>query len=442
MLTGTKKLSLIILFVLLVLTIVNIAWWLYYQRTAEMLDTQLSRRLKAIASTGAGTISNQTLTDLLLYDFTAFVTASNLLESMKNADSLSEVFILDESYHLLASSKIQPDSIYFLGELNGPYLDSLFYFGINRALATESYKTGSVYLKSAFAPLTDEQGTVKAVLGVEASVDYFDTLNELKQNLYWATALSLTGGVIIGLLFLLLQRKINNTEQQLFLNETHAYLGRMVAVVSHEIKNPLMIIRASAERLRKKTDQPEAEFVIEEVDRLNQIVTGYLEFATNKEKLTRTDSVKKIQLRDFLDNCREHFEKQYIVNEIKWEQATPPDDNLVITTYPRSLRQVILNLLINGADACRAAGKPIHLGLSASQTSHAISIVVTDFGSGLSKAEIKKLFTPFYTTKTEGSGLGLYLSKKIIEEMGGMLHLTSEKQNKTTITISLPKEIT
>jgi membrane-bound ClpP family serine protease len=80
-------------------------------------------------------------------------------------------------------------------------------------------------------------------------------------------------------LFLWGQRRINAAEEKLFLGETHAHLGRMVAVVAHELRNPLMIIRGSAERLVKKTDAPEAGYVVEEIDRLNQIVTGYLDFA-------------------------------------------------------------------------------------------------------------------------------------------------------------------
>ena len=162
-------------------------------------------------------------------------------------------------------------------------MDSFFYSFITaeNALVTESYQTGSIYLKSAFVPLADSLGLVVAVLGVEAPVDFFESLVELKNNLYFSSLLSVLAGLIFGIIFLMVQRSLNQAEARLVLSETHSHLGRMVAVISHEIKNPLMIIRGSAESLKrflaKANKYPEeAAFVIETVDLLNKIITGYV----------------------------------------------------------------------------------------------------------------------------------------------------------------------
>ncbi len=101
---------------------------------------------------------------------------------------------------------------------------------------------------------------------------------------------------------------------------------------------------------------------------------------------------------------------------------------------------MILNLLINGAEACLSAGRPIRVGLTLSDAGHTVKIAIADHGPGISKKELRRLFEPFYTTRQTGSGLGLYLSRRIIEEMGGSIRLESREATGTTAVIELPKE--
>ncbi len=438
MFTGSKKLLAVAAFTIALIALVNLAWWVYYDRTARMMDQQLGRRLTAIAGTAAVSIETETVTNLLLDDLNAFVEITQKLEAIRQADSLAELFVVDHNYRLWATTSFDDDSLYFLADLNGRYIDSIFFAAQPRALATESYKPGDIYLKSGFAPLVDSSGFVVAVLGVEANVDYFDALTDLKSNLWYSTLLSLGAGLIIGIIFLLFQRRVNRAEQHLFLNETHSYLGRMVAVVSQEIKNPLMIIRASAERLLKKSPGEESRFIVEEVDRLDGIVTGYLDFAGARGNLVQTDNLQPTDMAAMVTNIRQHFQSKYPGHQIEWlgDNSLP---KLTINTRPRSVRQVILNLLINGADACLDAGKPIAVGLAVTDSSESVTIAVIDHGPGIARRELKKIFTPFYTTKQAGSGLGLYLSKKIIADMGGTMDIESKIGHYTRIVLKLPK---
>lgn len=437
MVGSSKKLLLGALFTVILIALVNFAWWLYYLRTERLMDNQLSRRLVSVAKTGAIALKSSPIENLTANDLNAYAQISATLENIRRADSLAEVFIVDQNYRILATTSLENDSVYFLSALNGRYIDSIFYSISDLALATPSYKTGSVFLKSAFAPLLDSTGLIIAVLGVEANVDYFDALTALKKNLYYSIFISIVGGIIIGFIFLLFQKKITSAEQKLFLNQTHSFLGRMVAVVSHEIKNPLMIIRASAERLLKKNKSDEGQFIVEEIDRLNQIVTGYLNFASTKERFIEHDQKTTINVAEFIQNIKKHFQSNYPNHKINWLK-TDIDSHLTINTYPRSLRQVILNLLINGADACLDDERPITVGIDIKNDKDRIKITVIDQGPGLDKKEIKKIFSPFYTTKTTGSGLGLYLSKKIIEDMGGILDINSVKNKQTELIINLP----
>ena len=437
MFTGSRKLAYVALFTIIMIALVNLVWWLNYDRTERLMDRQLSRRLSAVSRSGAVSLTSDLVGQLKQDDIGAYAAVTSLLEDIRSSDSLSELFVLDQNYRVLASTSLNVDSVYFLSGLNGKYIDSVLYSVDDNPVTTPSYRTGDLYLKTSFAPLHDSDGTVVAVLGVEADVDYFDALTDLRRNLYYSTVMSILVGALLGGIFLLFQRKMSDAEQRLFLNETHSYLGRMVAVVSHEIKNPLMIIRASAERIHRKFSGEESRFIVEEVDRLNRIVTGYLDFAGGRSRFLDHDHTETVNLGSLIEGLKKHFPSRYPTAKVHWLPDTT-DTSLAILTYPRSLRQVLLNLLINGADACESAGKPIEVGILAHEVSGEVEMKVIDHGSGLTRKEIKRLFTPFYTTKQSGSGLGLFLSKKIIDEMGGTLDITSDKGNGTTVTIKLP----
>ena len=435
----SKKLMAAAVFTVVLIVLVNIAWWLFYYRSAAMLDDQLSRRLATVAGTTAAFIEPELLEALADGDFDAYSRVSGILDHIRAEASLAELFVLDPDLVYLATTAIEGDSVYFLAALNGPYIDS-FFFSMHRApIATPSYQSGDIYLKSAFAPLYDRDGFVAAVIGVEADVDYFDSLADLRTNLYSATALSLLIGLLLGGLFLLVQRRLNRMQQQLFLNETQSYLGRMVAVVSHEIKNPLMIIRGSAERLQKKAPAEESRFIVEEVDRLDEIVTGYLDFAGRGggASLVGREIPEEIDMAELVATIRQHFGQKFTDEEIRWIETDAPDQ-IRFGGYRRSLRQVLLNLLINGANACRNAGRPIAVGIVARSAGDTIKITVSDRGTGISKRDLRRIFEPFYTTGHTGSGLGLYLSKKIVEDMGGTIHISSIEGKQTDVGITLP----
>ncbi len=431
------------IFTIVLVMAVNLAWWVYYGRTEKLLDTQLSRRLTAVASAGAMMFDPAEVARLRAADLNSFARVTGLLERLRQSDSLAEAFILDENYTYLATTLTEPDSVYFLADLNGRFVDSAFFSRGISVLATPSYETGSIYLKSAFAPLADFSGTVVAVLGVEANVDYFDSLITLKRNLRLASLVSIAGGLFLGLLFLILQARMSKAEQQVFLGQTHAHMGRMVAVVAHEIKNPLQIIRASAERLARKSGADEAGYIVEETDRLNSIVSGYLEFARGDVSLVATEPPASFDLNDLLGSVRQHVTQHCAPDPVEWEHIDMLPSSGGGTKafgHPRSLRQILLNLLLNGVEACQAAGRPIRIGLFPAVTDSKIRLTITDYGVGLSNAELKRVFSPFYTTKQAGSGLGLYLTRKLLADMGGTIKIESRKSEKTVVSIEIPRE--
>ncbi len=434
----SSRLFLISIFTVLLILVVNIAWWLFYQRTEQLLDQQLSRRLTASANIISTSISAERVDSLEMRDIRSIASIAAFLEQVRSTDSLSEVFVVDQQYRYIATTAEETDPRYFLANLNGQYIDSIFFNELPRALATQSYQTGNLYLKSAFAPLFDSRDAVVAVIGVEANVDYFDVLSNLKQNLYYASALSIFGGLLFGLLFFLFQYRLAKAERKLVSEETNAFLGRMVAVVSHEIKNPLAIIRGSAERAAKKQASTETTFILEEVDRLNTIVSGYLDFARSGGAMPATEQPESFDMHQLITELYKNVEEKYHGNSIAW--LSQPSGEFVVTGYKRALRQVLLNLLFNGVDACLDAKKPVKVSVTVTRANNSIIITVIDNGPGMSKKEVRRAMEPFYTTKQSGSGLGLFISRKIIEGMHGTLDIASDVNIGTTVTLTIPEK--
>jgi len=430
----------VIAFTILIIVLVNLSWWLFYSGTRDNFRSQLSHRLAALAHLGASWIKPDLAVSLNDGYLSAYDSTLGILEKIKEADSLSEVFVIDNNYKYLATTLLEADSVYYLAALNAPYIDSLFLlewertetFHHRRPIVTEGYRVGDVVLKSAFAPICDTLGTIIAVLGVEADVDYTDVLLDLKRKLYLSTLLSLAAGIIFGFFFVLVQRKFVAAEKSLFISQSQANLGRMVAVVSHEIKNPLMIIRASAERLTKN-GMKEADFIVEETDRLNNIVTGYLDFASGKKTL----KIEPVDIKNLLGEIEKQCRPRLARDNIKLTVAYSDDDGPVAAADSAALRQVLINLILNGAQACRGRNDG-EVNIKYKQESERVEIGIMDNGAGINRKEIKSIFDPFYSTKTTGSGLGLYLSKKLLDQMIGKIAVDSDTGGPTIFTITLP----
>jgi len=434
-----RRSTVVIAFTTLIIVLVNLAWWFFYARTRDSFETQLSHRLATTAHLGASWIGPELAVSLNDGFLSAYDSTLGIIEKLKEADSLSEVFIIDNNFKYLATTVLETDSVYYLAALNAPYIDSLFSldwrkpepFQPRRTIVTPGYRVGDVVLKSAYAPLRDSSGAIIAALGVEADVEYTEALLDLKRNLYLSTIISVVGGIIFGFFFVLIQRKINAAEKSLFLSRSQANLGRMVAVVSHEIKNPLMIIRASAERLAKG-GMKEADFIVEETDRLNKIVSGYLDFSSGK-KITKTET---FDLTKMLSEITDQFSSRLAVDGVKLSFDRTDSRPVSINASPAALRQVLINLILNGAQACREKedGK---VELECKKNGNRVVIGVRDNGVGIGQKDMKSIFEPFYTTGTAGSGLGLYHSRKLLEQMAGEITVESKDGGPTKFIITL-----
>lgn len=218
-------------------------------------------------------------------------------------------------------------------------------------------------------------------------------------------------------------------------------LGRLSTVIAHEIRNPLMIIKASLRTLanqnasRTETTQALVD-VDEEVARLNRIVNDVLDFARPIRFEYAAADVNAL-CRDAVQSTRQGHEWMEV--QLRLDQALRP-----IVTDAERLRTALINIFANArqAVAARAAqstptAPDITLTTDA-RTPGWVRIAVRDRGIGVKPEDIARVFDPYFTTKRTGSGLGLAIAKNIVEGLGGSLALESEPGVGTEIRIDIP----
>ncbi|MCK5125384.1 MAG: HAMP domain-containing histidine kinase [candidate division Zixibacteria bacterium] len=421
-----------IVFTALVLLSVNIGWWWYYQSMTSYLERQLSDRLTSIAATAGLYLDAENIDNLFIDNLDTYVQTINYLDSLVAIDSLSEVSILDLDLNYLVSTREDfTESGYLLAQVN---FDSLQQAIFGRTAASALYNIDGTYLKSAYSPLYDYDERVAAVLVIEAGAGYFDLLSTLRNNLYVLAGGSAGAVGLLLLFFIFYNRRMAQAEEQLFRAGSQAALGRMVAVVSHEVKNPLMILRAAGERLEKKYDDPEASFITEEVSRLDSIVSGYLSFASGDIAV----NCREVDIAELAHRIIERLRPEAKQKEVKIDSEVP-ETPVLISVDKVGIRQVILNLMLNAIQAAEdndARDKQVVFNI---QPGHEyLRIIVSDSGSGIKPSMREKLFEPFVTSKTQGSGLGLYLCDKIVEKHKGSIIIRENETGMTTFEVKLP----
>jgi len=217
--------------------------------------------------------------------------------------------------------------------------------------------------------------------------------------------------------------------------EHMATLGELAAGLAHEIRNPLAGIAGVMQIVGRDLPptSPACDVVKdvqEEVVRINRIVSDLLETARPR--------APEFQLAD-LNTTVEHavgFARQQVLSKpIEIEFVKSPDLGLV-EHDPRQLHQVLLNLLLNAIQALDGAGRVSVMLAQIDEST--VSVSINDTGAGIAPENLTHIFRPFFTTKGHGTGLGLPLARRIIEDHGGKLEVTSDLGHGSTFTFVLP----
>jgi PAS domain S-box-containing protein len=231
-------------------------------------------------------------------------------------------------------------------------------------------------------------------------------------------------------------RELTDAQEKLVRHEKLATLGQLAGGVGHELRNPLAVINAAVYYL--KLVQPEASdkvreyhaMIEQEVQNSEKIITDLLDFARIKSVDREAVSVSEIF------QCV--LERYPVPPSVTLSLDLSPD---LPKTYadPRHVKQVLGNLVINACQAMKDGGKlTVDGGQLTVDGISWVRISVKDTGVGISPENMKKLFEPLFTTKTKGIGLGLSISRKLIEANGGRIEVESEPGKGSTFTLVLP----
>jgi two-component system, NtrC family, sensor histidine kinase PilS len=227
--------------------------------------------------------------------------------------------------------------------------------------------------------------------------------------------------------------EIRELERSLRRHERLTALGTLAASVAHEVRNPLAAISGCAELLEGESlgeeDQRLVRVIRRESSRLADIVAELLDYTR-----PRTLQRGTIELRSLLTDLVESFRADPGNEEITLISSLPrePTEAELDAT---ALTQVLWNLIRNGAEAMDGRGR-LELGLQA--TGEHIRLSVRDFGKGIPTEELEHIFEPFFSTKAGGTGIGLALVQRIVEEHDGKVEVFSSPGNGTQFVIELP----
>ncbi len=229
--------------------------------------------------------------------------------------------------------------------------------------------------------------------------------------------------------------ELRRLEHHTALQDRLATVGQLAAGIAHEIRNPLASISGSIELLKQAPQASEDDrtlmaIVHREVTRLNVLIGDLLDYAN-----PRPPRPVELDLGVLVDEILQVARGDQAFGDV--ELTSEVDRPLPITADPAKLRQVLWNLVRNGADAASSGGK--HVTVTARRGATNVTITVADDGPGIPPDQQIRIFDPFFTTKSKGTGLGLATSHAVIAEHRGRIDVFSEVGAGTRMVVTLPQ---
>ncbi|MCE9624359.1 MAG: PAS domain-containing protein [Deltaproteobacteria bacterium] len=221
-------------------------------------------------------------------------------------------------------------------------------------------------------------------------------------------------------------------------------MGTLASGLAHEIRNPLGGIRAAAEMLQRDVesleDQEYAQMIVSEVDRLNQLITQLLDFAKPKKLRKASVNINQI-LSELLILQKPALQRADIKLRQEFDPSLPS-----VYGHEASLKQAFLNLIKNAMEAMQGGGtlkvstgyiSDYRMQVGEGKPTPMAQVSISDTGVGIPEENLKSLFTPFFTTKAKGTGLGLMMTQRILKEHECLLRVSSKTGTGTTFKVLL-----
>ncbi|MFH1347465.1 MAG: ATP-binding protein [Candidatus Margulisiibacteriota bacterium] len=245
---------------------------------------------------------------------------------------------------------------------------------------------------------------------------------------------TLANQATISIEYAFIFEELKKNQERVVRAEKLAAVGTTTAGVAHELKNPLTYLSAVAQVLPKKWKDKEFQKTVgqmlpSEVQRMQLIVEGLLDYSRSRELV-----LNPLDIRTVVDKALAllsyDIKKNKVYPKIDYNHTKKANGD------PNRLMQVFMNLLANAVQAMGEKGGD--LSIITSDVDGEVRVNIIDTGPGIPQEKLKKIFDPFFTTKEGGTGLGLPISKKIVDEHKGSIYVDSKQGEGTTFTVCLP----
>ncbi|WP_188175903.1 ATP-binding protein [Paenibacillus sedimenti] len=214
--------------------------------------------------------------------------------------------------------------------------------------------------------------------------------------------------------------------------ERLSLVGQMAASITHEIRNPMAVIKGFIQLIKERTGPELQEYfvlILEELNRANEIINDFLSLAQN-----RNVPMESVELNAIVRSLHPIIQADANMRGAQVELLLQPDLSPMLLNE-KEIKQLILNLVRNGLEAMNGSG------VIKIETKHAndhVELLISDTGTGISEEKLARIFEPFYTSKEKGTGLGLPVCLSIVQKHGGQMIAKSALGKGTTFVITLP----
>lgn len=231
-------------------------------------------------------------------------------------------------------------------------------------------------------------------------------------------------------------KELVNVQMELSKTKRLSDIGMLAATVAHELRNPLAAITMATYNIKKKTNdsillKSHIQTIDKKVAEGDQIINNLLFYSRIK-----TPHFKKLDLKLIIQECIDESQKQH-KEQVSIINKCFSLGEIFIEADPVQIKEIFCNILNNSIDA--VVDKKGEIEISAKDNLDSINIYVKDNGYGISPENLEKVFAPFFTTKTKGTGLGLAVCRQLVDLHKGTIEVKSELGNGSTVIITLPK---
>jgi signal transduction histidine kinase len=419
------------------------------QTAHHLLDDELGKRFEATAHTAALLIQSDQLdalfpgsADSLRADFDAVMDGAEAADAVREqwrrlADGAgaSNILLLDPEHRVVLGVREAMSK-----QVGRVTLDEAAF---TRAMIGEGahsrlFEEGATYLKAGYAPVTQYDGRIVGAVVVEGGASAFRPLVQVRASLYGAAALASILVVLVGLGYVRTQARLARMEERMNHADLLATVGQVAAGVAHEIRNPLAVLRGASSRLQKMEhlSREEREEMLgmldEEVQRMGDVVQTFLDLSRRQDTEATIIPLKPLIERS-MEILKVELTRCNVRSTVRWEA---PND-LCIRGRHQALHHLFLNLALNARDAMPEGGD---LTILVQARKSEVRIYFQDSGPGIPRTIRSKVFEPFFTTRAQGTGLGLAFVERIVLEHGGSISVGSSPSGGAQFLIELPIE--